>query len=410
VTPQAEISIESIAAGGDGVGRADGRVVFVPRSAPGDAGVVDLPRGGRFARAEFRELRVASPHRTPPPCEHYVVDRCGGCQLQHLTYDTQLAAKSRIVRDAMQRIGRREVPLPVVHPSAPWRYRRKLTLAIRRRAERWIAGLHPFDDPRAVFPLTDCPITHENVIAVWREVLAAAHHFPMASELRGAVRLDDDGTASFTMEGGRTWPSSEAFFAAVPRLGALWWIPDAQGRRLLYAREADSAPGASFAQVNPLVAGPLRRRVIALTMSRDPVTAVDAYAGLGDTAVHLSQHGVRVTAIELDADAAAWSAGRLPAGSRSLRGRVEDVLPQALPADVVILNPPRAGVDQRVTETLERHEPAPAAIIYVSCDPATLARDVARLPSYRVASLESYDMFPQTAHVETVCELVPERA
>jgi 23S rRNA (uracil1939-C5)-methyltransferase len=409
VTPPTEISIESIAAGGDGVGRADGRVVFVPRSAPGDAGLVDLPGGGRFARAEFRELRVASPHRTPPTCEHYVVDRCGGCQLQHLTYETQLAAKSRIVRDAMQRIGRREVPLPTVHPSAPWRYRRKLTLAIRRRGEHWIAGLHPFDDPRAVFDVADCPITHEDVIVAWREVLAAARYFPVASELRGAVRLDDDGTASFTMEGGRTWASSEAFFAAVPRLGALWWIPDAQGRRRLYAREAGTAPGASFSQVNPIVAGPLRRRVIALTMSRNPTSAVDAYAGLGDTAVQLTEHGVRVTAIELDADAAAWSAARLPAGSRSLRGRVEDVLPQTLPVDVVILNPPRAGVDQRVTGTLERQQPAPAAIIYISCDPATLARDVARLPGYRVASLESYDMFPQTAHVETVCELVPAR-
>jgi 23S rRNA (uracil1939-C5)-methyltransferase len=162
--------------------------------------------------------------------------------------------------------------------------------------------------------------------------------------------------------------------------------------------------------VNPAVAIPLRRRVIALAMARHPSSAVDAYAGLGHTARELAIQGVRVTAIELDRDAVAWSAERLPVGSRALGGRVEQLLADTLPADVVILNPPRAGVDKRVTEILESVRPAPAAIVYVSCDPATLARDVARLSHYRIASLESFDMFPQTAHVETVCELVPEAA
>jgi 23S rRNA (uracil1939-C5)-methyltransferase len=337
------------------------------------------------------------------------MDRCGGCQLQHLSYDAQLQAKARIVRDAMQRIGKRSVDLPVVQPSAtPWRYRRKLTLALRRKREGWIAGLHPFDDPRAVFALDDCPITHQDVLAVWREVLAASRHLPSVPELRGAVRLDDDGTASLTLEGGREWPSSTEFFGASPHLAALWWIPDGQSRRRLHAREAASAPGASFAQVNPAVAAPLRRRVIALALAHRPSSAVDAYAGLGLTATELATHGVRVTAIELDRDAVGWAAQRLPPGSRALGGRVEDHLPHALPVDVVILNPPRAGVDKRVTDVLDAVDPAPAAIVYVSCDPATLARDVSRLVRFRIASLESFDMFPQTAHVETVCELVPE--
>ena len=408
---RAEVTIESIAAGGDGVGRADGRVVFVPRSAPGDVGVVELADRGRFTRAEFRELRVTSSQRVQPSCGHFVMDRCGGCQVQHLAYDAQLQAKARIVRDAMQRIGKREVPLPIVHPSgSPWRYRRKLTLAMRRRGKEWIAGLHPFDDPRSVFRLEDCPITHQDVLDAWREVLSASAHLPPVNELRGALRLDDAGPAYLTIEGARSWVTSQAFFAAVPRLAALWWIPELGNRRQLHAREAASAPGASFAQVNPAVAMPLRRRVVAAAMARHPATAIDGYSGLGDTARELAASGVRVTAIELDGDAVAWSADRLPPGSRALAGRVEELLGHALPADVVILNPPRAGVDKRVTEILEAARPAPLAIIYVSCDPATLARDVARLPRYRIASLESFDMFPQTAHVETVCELVPEAA
>jgi 23S rRNA (uracil1939-C5)-methyltransferase len=97
----------------------------------------------------------------------------------------------------------------------------------------------------------------------------------------------------------------------------------------------------------------------------------------------------------------------LPEGSVSLRARVEEALPKALPADAVVLNPPRAGTDARVTETLENTAAKPRVIVYVSCNPATLARDIQRLPGYRIASIRPFDMFPQTAHVETVCELVP---
>jgi 23S rRNA (uracil1939-C5)-methyltransferase len=117
-----------------------------------------------------------------------------------------------------------------------------------------------------------------------------------------------------------------------------------------------------------------------------------------------------VTAIELDPDASEWSASRLTDPSRAIRAKVEDALPGLLPADLVILNPPRAGVDPRVTATLEAEARHVRGVIYVSCDPATLARDLSRLPSYRVESLHAFDMFPQTAHVETVCELRPEVA
>jgi 23S rRNA (uracil1939-C5)-methyltransferase len=117
---------------------------------------------------------------------------------------------------------------------------------------------------------------------------------------------------------------------------------------------------------------------------------------------------VSVTAIELDAEAVARFSNQLRAPSRAIVGRVEDHLAGALPADVVLLNPPRAGVDEAVTHLLERAKKPPRAVIYVSCDPATLARDLSRMPRYRIAGVRAYDMFPQTAHVETVCELVAE--
>jgi 23S rRNA (uracil1939-C5)-methyltransferase len=120
---------------------------------------------------------------------------------------------------------------------------------------------------------------------------------------------------------------------------------------------------------------------------------------------------VRVTAIERDARASAYTGARLPHGSSALGGPVEDHLAGALPADVIVLNPPRGGVESAVTDALSaaRHQGAPPRlIVYVSCDPATLARDVARLVGWRVADTRCFDMFPQTSHVETVCLLRPE--
>jgi 23S rRNA (uracil1939-C5)-methyltransferase len=150
--------------------------------------------------------------------------------------------------------------------------------------------------------------------------------------------------------------------------------------------------------------------VVERVLSYRPATVIDAYAGSGDTAVPLAAAGVRVTAIELDRDGATRGAARLRPPSTMIQARVEDVLPALLPADVVILNPPRGGVDNAVTATLAEAPLRPHGIIYVSCNPSTLARDIARLPGYRIASVIAFDMFPQTAHVETVCELVPEEA
>jgi len=208
------------------------------------------------------------------------------------------------------------------------------------------------------------------------------------------------------MRGGQSWAARDQFSAAVPSVSAVWWQPgDDKARRLLYDKRADRTPSASFAQVNAEVAEILGRHVLERARELRPRTAVDAYAGAGRTATLLSEEGVAVTAIELDPDASEWSSSMLRPPSRAVQGRVEDVLPSALPADLVILNPPRAGVDARVTETLEANASRIRGLIYVSCNPATLARDISRLPSYGIDAIRAFDMFPQTAHVETVCEL-----
>jgi len=407
------LDVDSIAAGGDGVARQDSLVIFIPRTAPGDRVTARVTLQERMGRGLLTQIEHPSPDRVTPPCIHYERDHCGGCQLQHLSLDAQHAAKRAIIRDAMLRIGKREVPLPALHAGAnPWRYRQKLTLSLRRGEGGVKAGLHAYDDVDRVFALDDCQIADPRLLTVWRLVLAASSLLPDVSRLRGSVRLLGEH-AVLVIEGGQAWPTHADFFAKVPALAAIWWAPEGGTRRLIEDRRTHAEPGASFAQVNPPVAAALHALLVDRVMAYAPARVVDAYAGAGDTAHALASRGVHVTAIELDDEASAYSSSRLPAGSLAVQALVEAALEAALPADVVILNPPRAGVDAQVTTVLEaaaQSPSAPRAILYVSCNPATLARDVGRLPGWRIAQLTAFDMFPQTSHVETVCELVPQGA
>ena len=398
--------IESIASGGAGVARVDGLVVFVPRTAPGD--LVDITYVKRDRLGQGRLARVVEPSevRVEPRCQHYTRDACGGCQLQHVAYSAQLEAKRLMVRDAFARIARRPVDVPPVTPSPEaWEYRNKLTLALRHQGVGWTAGLHRWDDADRIFALAECPITNPRVVAGWREVMTAAECLPKSASLRGAVRLLGN-TLAFVLEGGDEWTAAEEFAGRCPSLGVVRWTDAAGVVHVVVDRAEEDRPAASFAQVNARMAEQLHAHVVAQVMTFEPASVVDAYSGAGETAVLLSARGVRVTAIELDREAAAHASRALSDPSVSVCGRVEEILPRTLPTDVVILNPPRTGVDPAVAATLER---APArAVVYVSCNPATLARDVARLPSFRVAAVQPFDMFPQTTHVETVCVLVPE--
>lgn len=400
--------IDSIAAGGSGVARLDGLVVFTPRTAPGDLAEISYVKRDRLGHGRLVRLVEPSPDRVAPRCRHYDGDRCGGCQLQHLAVPAQRDAKRRIVADALARIGKRVVDVaPVVPSPADWEYRNKLTLTMRWGGGEWSAGLHQWDDVNRVFALRECPITHPRVVEGWRAVLREQSLLPRVDELRAAVRLAGDSLA-FILEGTPRWPRAHDFAERLPEFGAVRWI-DAEGRHQVVRDFAASRPAAAFEQVNPAMAARLHADVVDAVRAAAPRTVVDCYAGDGATSVPLADGGAQVTAIELDRESSAHAARRLRAPSSAVCARVEDALPSYLPADAVILNPPRTGVDARVCAALEAatHD-RPRLVAYVSCNPATLARDLARLPSYRVARVQPYDMFPQTAHVETLCLLAPE--
>ena len=292
------LEIESIAAGGDGVARSNGLVVFVPRTAPGELVTARISGKGSFARGTLRKVARPSDERIDPPCPHYTRDRCGGCQIQHMSYSSQLRAKKRIVGDAMERIGKRRVSIGEVRESPDeWRYRTKLTLAMQRLSSgEWLAGLHPYDSPAKIFALRDCPITDSAVVATWREILSNSAFFPPVQELRGSVRQTSDGPI-FVMIGAARWSNAKAFFDQVPSLAAMWWENEEGARRIIGDRRPSRSlqpPVASFSQVNPKVAANLRSHLMTVVSAYSPQTVVDAYSGAGDTAVAFARLGARV--------------------------------------------------------------------------------------------------------------------
>lgn len=453
---QGIVTIDAIASGGDGVGRIDGLACFVPRTAPGDRAQVAYVTHARHARGRVLQLLEASDARTAPRCHHYEQDRCGGCQLQHLSTPSQQQARVQIVRDALQRIGRRDIDVPELTVGEQWAYRGRLTITLLKRSAGWIGGLHPHDDATRVFALTECPISHPALVQAWLALAPFLRGLPDAPTLRLGLRLSgsdaDALRVALVIEGGALWPDSVAWARRVAsahaQLGSIWWASVSGARMLLHGDEVsddamaqsvapaerprtpdapidDMAPHGSeavealaFAQVNREVAAALHAFVLEQVRAFGPATVIDGYAGIGLLSEALARGGARVTAIESDPAATRRAMLRLSGLEAAVEARVhvltttmEAGLGQALPADVVVLNPPRRGVDSAVTAQLaDAAHSGVRAIVYVSCDPATLARDLARLGTWSVRQVRCFDMFPQTAHVETVCVLVPENS
>lgn len=441
----ATVSIESIAAGGDGVARINGLACFVPRTAPGDVVQIAYTAYARFARGRVLQVLEPSAQRETPRCAHYGDDNCGGCRLQHVSSAAQHDAVQHIVRDAFQRVGHRDIPLPDITAGTPWGYRERLTLALKPRGATWIGGLHTYSDPARIFPLTECPISHPLLVETWRQLRDHLRGLPATPSdgepLRLSLRLSgaDHQRVAVVVQGGTRWPDSKAWasrlHAAADRVVSVWWMRDGSAPQRLWAAddvkhdgsrasatgdalrsEVDDDIGAeelSFAQINSEMAQQLNACVRAAIDAAQPRSVIDAYSGGGELAYALASAGVHVTAIESDAFATTRATQRLAAwpNARVVTALVEDAIAEALPADVVVVNPPRRGVDEQVTTILNTaSEQGVRRIVYVSCDPATLARDVARLPRWAIANVQCFDMFPHTAHVETVCVLVPEEA
>ena len=405
------IRILRLAAGGDGIGHlADGRTVFVPRTAAGDTIVpVRLRLKKRFARARVGSLADPGPGRVEPRCPHYVRDDCGGCQLQHLDAGTQRRARAGFAGDALRRLGGLDVEDPDLEPAeSDWSYRTKITL--HATADRRRIGLHPLERADEIFDLEWCHITSEPLMELWRAVRPRRRLLPDRLE-RIVLRLDRTGARHLIAEvaGVAPWPAAAALgreLRAAGVVATLWWRPEGGAARAV-AGSDEAFPATVFEQVNPAMGDRVRAHAVAALGDPAGVHHWDLYAGLGDTAEALVALGATVDAVEADRRAAGRAEARRPSSRSSVvwhAARVEDVLKELRTPQRVITNPPRIGMDERVTTALAAQ--APERIVYISCDPATLARDIKRLgEGYRLAGVRAFDLFPQTAHVETVAVL-----
>lgn len=406
----AAVRIERIAAGGDGVGRlADGRTVFVPRTAPGDLiEPADVQLHKRFARASIGVLLEAGPDRIEPHCPHYVRDRCGGCQLQHLAPEAQRSARQRIAGDALRRLARLDVADPPIEPAPDdWHYRTRITL---HRDGRRI-GLRPLDQPSRAFDLEHCYITSAALMDMWDVVSRHRDKLPREWD-RLVLRLDREGNRHLILEAGADapWPEAPRLAAALESSGvpASLWIRGGGAARHV-AGPASTAAAAAFEQVHPAVAQIARAFALDRLAAGEGDMVWDLYAGLGDTSRELARSGARITSVEADADAVAWAEHHGEKGMDIERraGRAEREVRSMPDPDLVITNPPRTGMAPEVVDEIARR--VPRRLVYVSCDPATLARDISRLgKSWKLTDWRAFDQFPQTGHVETVVLLEPQ--
>ncbi len=402
-----EVRILRLAAGGDGVGRLDdGRTVFVPRTAPGDlaalSGVRTYPR---FARARLERLIESGPDRVEPRCPHYTADECGGCQLQHLSIRAQLDARRSFVGDALRRLAKLEVDDPEIEPSEQeFGYRTKLTLAATPTGR---IGLHRYQRPDEVFDLEWCHITSTPLMELWQVIRANRKLLPSGLE-QVVLRLDRSGGRHLVVRvgAGGAWPRARELAAELEGAGVaatLWWQSGDERARVVAGAPSTTPHASVFEQVHPSMADRVRTFALAQV---DPIRGRpvwDLYAGTGETTARLVATGAEVESVELDPRAVEYAELIGPRAARHT-GLAEELVGRLRAPEVVVTNPPRTGMEERVTREIARR--APELVVYISCDPATLARDIARLGSgYRLAGVRAFDLFPQTAHVETVAVL-----
>lgn len=413
-----ELTVERLGFGGFAIARHDGLAVFVPFGAPGDRVQVEVTEVQKnFARSKLLAVLAQGPHRVEPRCQHF--GECGGCQFQHVDYPTQVAAKREFVRDALVRTGGFDWPQPVVvHHGEPWGYRVRTQLKVTatsgprsdgsfgrlRRPERRAmkaaeAAAEVASDAPPPPPLLGFhrAFTHDVLDVQQCPVLA-----PELEQGLASVR------AAITQLPKKEWPYQ---IDGACGTGGASWAPDLPGMRkdlvehqvqgFRYLIEPESFFQGNRHLVDALVAG-------AIGDERGEL-AFDLYAGVGLFSLPLSRRFARVVSVEDERRAA--TLGRVNAKTNGcdnvtyLRATTEQFLRDNKERpDLVLMDPPRLGAKPAIPALLKLRA---RRMVYVSCDPQTLARDLRQLVDggYALEQVEGYDMFPQTFHVEAVARL-----
>ncbi len=426
------LTIEKLVYGGDGLARlpADeqgrAKAAFMPFVLEGEkveATVVEDKKS--FARARADRVVEPSPHRSDPQCPYFL--RCGGCHYQHASYDHQLEIKAAIVKENLRRIAKRDLDTElVVHASPAWNYRNRSRLKVQTKPE-FAVGYYEFNSHR-LLPIEQCPISspliNRAISAIWKSGQEGRIHagiqeielFTNAddSQLLGEIYCSAEGKADAARElaqklkadlpaaGGVVVFQTDHLRPAEPRR-----IAAAGAGALTYKIASSSyrvSAGAFFQSNRHLI----DELVSLVTKDLSGDVALDLYAGVGLFSSVLAKSFAQVIAVEASPTAHADLAYNSPANVRSVREIAELFLKRAageLRPSFVVVDPPRNGLGETVVRSLARL--GPERITYVSCDPATVARDLAGLfeGGYRIQQAHLVDLFPQTYHIESVFQL-----
>lgn len=415
-----EGEIVSLAFGGEGILRHKGFVVFVPFTAIGDQIACCIQEVKRsFARGKLVSLKHSSKDRIEPLCPYF--GTCGGCQLQHLKHEAQLKYKLNAVTDALQRIAHLSVPPFSILPATEnWAYRRHITLHLKPKSEFFEAG-YIGQDGHSLVPVQKCPIFTDSseLIIPYVQHLAGQLHNPENEEGRLTVLKNHRSQYILSFQFGPKFSIQPKVFQSAlqqsPQLaGILVQTPQEQlilgdpySEHILEGLTFRYSPQ-TFIQNHPEQSAKIYRQICSLAALFPQTHILDLYCGFGVTSLLLAHQGHKVTGIESNPRAIQFAKGNAAFNHLQhadfLPGDVEHILPQWLKkheASLIIVNPPRQGLSKKVASTLLKSQAH--SIIYVSCMPATLARDLHTLcERYLIREGSVYDMFPQTGHVETV--------
>jgi 23S rRNA (uracil1939-C5)-methyltransferase len=388
--------IGDVAFGGDGVGRNEDRVIFVPFTVDGDEAEVELTEvKKRYARGRLIRIITPSQYRTMPPCHYYA--HCGGCRMQHIAYPYQLELKHRQVAETFRRIGKLSLPsvASVIASPRPYGYRGKAEFHLAGGWNGpWRMGLMA-QVSHDLIDVERCEIVDESINRQYRG---------FRDDLRtGVLQVRNLRQTFWSDEPG------ESPKEAVTRSGT------AQDITRMVRGKPITVPYGGFFQANVALVGELVEQVVAMSALSGRETVVDAYGGAGLFSLFLGPQAGRIFCVEGDREAVRYAGLNLRreglTQAEVCPGDVADVLEnefvaRGITADVVVLDPPRDGCGRRVIDAVAAMRPE--RIVYVSCNPATQARDVRLLAErgYTLRLLQPIDMFPQTAHIEVVALLI----
>lgn len=440
-----DVYIEDLTHEGAGVAKVEGYPIFIPNVLPGEeANIKVIKVNKNFAFGRLVELTKESTARVEPICPVYT--QCGGCQIQHASYEGQLQAKEKHVRDVMTRIGKLEDVIihPVIGMENPWYYRNKAQVPIGERDGSLVAGFYA-QRTHEIIDMDECFIQiqeNDNVIQFVRDVcdrlnIPAYHEEKHRGVLRHVMtrygHQTDELMVVFVTRTAEL-PHKETIIQelteAFPNIKSIVQNINNKKTNVIFGEETKVIYGSeyiydyigdvrfaisarSFFQVNPLQTKVLYDKTLEYAQLTGNEHVIDAYCGIGSISLFLAQQAKHVYGVEIVPEAIEDAKRNALLNEMENVifevGKAEEVIPawykQGIEAEVIVVDPPRKGCDEALLQTIIAMKPK--RVVYVSCNPATLARDLRILEDggFKTTEIQPVDMFPQTLHVECVAKL-----